>query len=119
MAGVDPIMQGVITFGLVIVAVVGVSSGVVLVNVVGEQLRARLGKEQFELLGMLARQAVMAAEQAGLTQGLINAGAEKKHQAMTSIQNELDRRGIQLNVETIADAVEAAVWSEIKRRSGE
>lgn len=64
---------------------------------------------QFEILQSIAKTAVLAAEQAGLS-GVIG---DKKAAAMAAAQAMLADRGLQIDLESIDAAIEAAVATEL------
>jgi len=67
--------------------------------------------EEIELLEKIARMAVLAAEQSGLS-GAIQ---DKKAYALDLVENALLERGIKVNIHEIEAAIEAAVMNEFNR----
>ncbi len=67
------------------------------------------GRDEFLFLQNLARIAVAAAEQIGMTRGL--SGEEKKLLALAMVRAGLDRVGVQVTDEELEAAIEAAVRS--------
>src|SRR5689334_17202282 len=61
----------------------------------------------------VVRAAVQAAEQTGLAQQWLNAGAEKKALAIATVQHQLDALHIPVDVAIIESLVESMVYSEI------
>ena len=68
---------------------------------------SRLGQERLETILAAVRMAVGLAERAGLTEGLT--GAEKRAAALKAADTFLRKRGIQLDLEELADLIEAEV----------
>jgi LL-H family phage holin len=71
--------------------------------------RSQMDKHELELVEILIKQFVRAAEQSGLTGQVKAAGAEKKAFVIALLRQELEERGIELNLETIDAMIEAAV----------
>lgn len=68
---------------------------------------SRLGQERLETIMAAVRMAVGLAERAGLTEGLTS--AEKRAAALKAADTFLSKRGIQLDLEELADLIEAEV----------
>src|SRR5512139_759463 len=62
--------------------------------------RSQIDEHELELVETLIKQFVRAAEQAGLTGQVKAAGAEKKAFVIALLRQELEERGIELNLET-------------------
>ncbi len=73
------------------------------------KISERLSSEQQYALEWAARNAVLAAEQSGLKDLAIN----KKAFAITAAERFLKAQGFDIDLDVIAEAIEAAVWSEI------
>jgi LL-H family phage holin len=71
--------------------------------------RSQMDRHELELVETLIKQFVRAAEQSGLTGQVKAAGAEKKAFVIALIHQELEARGIELNLETLDAMIEAAV----------
>src|SRR5512141_661367 len=98
-------LETVITVSLPIILVY-------LVNWINAQVRhasAKLSREQLDTVYVIINQLVRAAEQSGLTGQLEATGAEKKAYVLALLRQELDERGINLNLELLDAMVEAAV----------
>jgi hypothetical protein len=73
------------------------------------KISERLSSEQQYALEWAARNAVLAAEQSGLKDLALN----KKAFAITAAERFLKSQGFDIDLDVIAEAIEAAVWSEI------
>lgn len=78
-------------------------------------VRSKLSKEQNAFLDDLARRYVMAAEQYGLTKKLEQAGQEKKRIVIDKLAAAALAKGYRVDVQTLSDITEAAVYDEINR----
>lgn len=67
-------------------------------------------ERQLGIVKKLAREFVYAAEQSGLSGQIKNIGAEKKDLVLAQLESELERRGIQMDLHVLSNAVEAAVF---------
>lgn len=72
----------------------------------------RIGAERMTHVRWAAEMAVQAAEQAGLA-GFIQ---DKKAHALQAAEAWLKGQGIRIDLDVLAEAVEAAVWSEINSK---
>jgi LL-H family phage holin len=85
------------------------------VGFVGKALRDLIGSkvsaEQLQLLMVIAKQAVAVAEQTGIAK----TGEEKKAEAIRVAQVYLDAYGIKIDVQRVAAAIEAAVFTELTK----
>lgn len=101
----------VIAIGVVVPPVLALLT--VYANKVSAALVARIegeiGSQNFELLKSMAIEAVHSAEQLGLNDMIENVGEQKKAYAMKYVQDLLESRGIQINLNEIDAAIEAAV----------
>jgi hypothetical protein len=68
------------------------------------------------LLLEAVRLAVLAAEQSGLRDELLKAGAEKKRYALAFVEKYLAERGIQVDLGVVADMIEAEVYRLLKAK---
>lgn len=73
-------------------------------------LRRRTSQEQFSLIQRIASQAVKMAEQ------LSSDNADKKRLAIEHAQALLTKYGIKLDLIVLEEAIEAAVFSELKQQ---
>ena len=87
----------------------------VLVPLIGNAVRnfinANKGSKEFELLSDVARMAVLAAEQAGLS-GVIE---DKKEAALSYASEILRQKGLNIDIVALDAAIEAAVADELNR----
>lgn len=74
-----------------------------------KRIEGEIGTQNFELLKSMAQEAVHSAEQLGLTDMIENVGEQKKAYAMRYMQDMLASRGVQINLNEIDAAIEAAV----------
>lgn len=74
-------------------------------------VKSRENDTKFQMVMDIARMAVMAAEQAGLTGAVTN----KKAAAINAAQAMLADRGISIDLQALDAAIEAAVASELNR----
>lgn len=72
-------------------------------------IRTKVKSDTLKLIISIIDRLVLAAEQYGLTGQLLQLGAEKKAWVINEAQKELDSRNIKINVETLANLIEAAV----------
>ena len=79
------------------------------INAQMKNTRAQMSKEQLFLVETLIKQFVRAAEQSGLSGQVKAAGSEKKAFVIALLRQELEERGISLNLETLDAMIEAAV----------
>ncbi len=101
----EVLLETIITVALPIV----LTNLVVWINAQVKNTKAKMSKEQLDLVYLLINQFVRAAEQAGLTGALKKAGAEKKAYVMALLKSELEGRKININLEVLDAMVEAAV----------
>jgi hypothetical protein len=73
------------------------------------RIEGEIGVQNFALLLSMAEEAVHAAEQIGLSEMIEDVGEEKKKFAMNYIQRMLEARQIEIDVNEIDAAIEAAV----------
>lgn len=74
-----------------------------------KRIEGEIGAQNFELLKSMAQEAVRSAEQLGLNDMIENVGEQKKAYAMKYMQDMLATRGIDINLNEIDAAIEAAV----------
>lgn len=77
-------------------------------NALVVRIEAEVGAENFAVARELVAEAVQAAEQMGLTEMIVNEGEAKKAFAMAYVQQALSARNINLDINEIDAAVEAA-----------
>lgn len=78
-----------------------------------DQLKMRMGKEQFDFAVDLAHRFVLAAEQTGLSGTLAAEGSDKKKWVLDRLESELEKRGINIDIHILSDLVESAVFTEL------
>lgn len=78
-------------------------------NALVARIEGEIGASNFEMLKSMAIEAVHAAEQSGLNDMIANVGEEKKRFALKYVQDLLDARGVDISLNEIDVAVEAAV----------
>ena len=88
----------------IIVALIGLLASVLTI-LVTPWIRSKVGNARWEQLQMIARVAVQAAEQLGVTGKVDN----KFEFAMNRVQKELSEYRLSFDQETIRDAIESAV----------
>jgi hypothetical protein len=76
--------------------------------------KAKLSKEQLDMMTSLAQKFVLAAEQNGLTGAIKDEAAAKKEWALLRLESEMDQRGIHMDVRLLSDAIESAVHEAFK-----
>lgn len=79
------------------------------------RVRLSLSAKQLDFADMVIRQFVKAAEQYDLGGVVKQVGYEKKAWVIEQAEKELKRRGINLELDTISDLIEAAVLDELNR----
>ena len=67
-------------------------------------------ESEYDLIVGLINQFVLAAEQNGLTGQLSDIGKEKKEWVIDQVQRELTESGIHIDVTTLSNLIEAAVY---------
>ena len=99
--------------GYVLPALAAALAGLVIVwmNKLIQKAKVGLSAETFELLKSAAKAAVLAAEQVGLADKLV----EKKEYALDFAEGYLLDRGIKFDFSTLSDLIEAAVMEEFNR----
>jgi len=75
-----------------------------------ENLANRLGQEQWNLIKTLAEQFVLAAEQQGVWDTMLQEGKDKKKWVFNKLAEQLKQQGIDLDFDAINAAIEAAVF---------
>jgi hypothetical protein len=80
-------------------------------RVMTQQLKAKVGEEQWDAIQRALALAATVAEQTGLTEGLI--GPEQRAKAIKFAQDYLSQRGVRIDVDKLATLVE----TEIKKQS--
>jgi len=75
-----------------------------------ENLANRLGQEQWNLVKVLAEQFVLAAEQQGVWDTMLQEGKDKKKWVFNKLAEQLKQQGIDLDFDAINAAIEAAVF---------
>jgi hypothetical protein len=105
-----------ITQGLLLIALpIVIAAAVQHFRAMTQHLRQQVGEERFNSLLSAAQTAVRAAEQAGLTQGLV--GPEKRKLAIETAQSFLAARGIKVDLNQIAAVIEAEVHTQFNNPS--
>jgi len=74
--------------------------------------KAEIEEANLSWLLVLARQLVVAAEQAGVTGMIEDIGEEKKAMVVSLLQKAADARGIKIDMEVLSAIIEAAVVAE-------
>jgi len=107
------ILEQVITIVISVLLPVLLGYVTVIIKRVGggwlKKIEVEIGVENYALLQSMVEQAVLAAEQSGLTETIENVGEEKKRFAMKYVQDMLEARGIFIDLNEIDLAIEAAV----------
>jgi hypothetical protein len=78
-------------------------------NALVERIQGEIGMSNYAMVQSMVKEAVLAAEQLGLTEQIENVGEQKKRFAMNYVQGLLEARGIEINLNEIEGAIEAAV----------
>lgn len=76
-------------------------------------VKARIPQEQYEFAFVLAKQLVLAAEQSGLAGMIKNDAETKKNWVLDRMEKGLADNGIELDLHTLSDMIEAAVKTEL------
>lgn len=79
------------------------------------RIEGELGAQNFELLKSMAQEAVRSAEQLGLNDMIENVGEEKKRYALRYVQDLLASRNIDISINEIDAAIEAAVQKTFEK----
>lgn len=79
------------------------------------KIKAQIPAEQYAFASSIISQLVLAAEQSGLAGIISNESQEKKQWVIQRAEEELAKVGIILDLNTIADMIEAAVKSELNK----
>lgn len=79
-----------------------------------EYLHAKLTVEQQQFIDSMAMSLVLAAEQVGLKDELLAEGEAKKEWVITRLEAAAQEKGINIDVHSLSDAIEAAVHKAFK-----
>jgi hypothetical protein len=80
-------------------------------RVMTQQLRAKVGEEQFDILQRALALAVTVAHQTGITEGLI--GPEQRAKAIRFAQDYLNQRGVKIDVDKLATLIETEINKQV------
>lgn len=79
------------------------------------KIKAQIPAEQYAFAFSIVSQLVLAAEQSGLAGIISNESKAKKKWVIERVEAELAKVGINLDLETISDMIEAAVKAELNK----
>jgi hypothetical protein len=85
-------------------------------RVMTQQLKAKVGEEQFDILQRALALAVTVAQQTGITEGLI--GPEQRAKAIKFAQDYLNQRGVRIDVDKLATLVETEIRRQAQSPTG-
>jgi hypothetical protein len=85
-------------------------------RVMTQQLRAKVGEEQFDILQRALALAVTVAQQTGITEGLI--GPEQRAKAVKFAQDYLNQRGVKIDVDKLAMLIETEIRKQAQTPTG-
>lgn len=112
------LLQAVLVATLPILAAYLVRLLIRVSRLVEAEKNSRLSNEQRAVVDELVWTAVRAAEQLLRSDGIHKYGMEKKKMALTWLETWLAVRGIHVDAEELAAAVEATVHTEVNRPRG-
>jgi len=111
----DTILQSLlVTIIQVIVPVILTAVVVPLAKVGIDYLRSKVSEGNLAVAIELSRQLVLAAEQNGLKDDLMNLAVNKKSYVLDRLQAELALKGIHLDITLLSDLIEAQVHESFK-----
>lgn len=110
---ISPLIQAVLE--VVIQALLPVLLGFVVLGVkrLTDSIKVKMAQDEIELVMSLADAFVKAAEQNGLAGAIINEGQAKKRWVKERLGAELSARGIHLDLDTLDDMIERAVFDAL------
>lgn len=96
---------------LIIALPIVIAAAIQHLRVMTGKLKAKIGAEEWDAVVSTVKTAVLAAQQAGLLDGLI--GEEKRQKVIGVAQDFLDERGVSVDVDKLATLVEAEVLNQL------
>jgi LL-H family phage holin len=111
----DEILQALLMTIIQVLVPVVLGAIIAFIRVKIKEVTAQVDQDQLAFAAELARQFVLAAEQNGLSGAIKNEGSEKKAWALARLDDELDKRGIHLDVNVLSDMLEAAVMESFNQ----
>ncbi len=100
---------------LIIALPIVIAAAIQHLRVMTGKLKAKIGAEEWDAVVSTVKTAVLAAQQAGLLDGLI--GEEKRQKVIDVAQDFLDERGVSVDVDKLATLVEAEVLTQLHEPS--
>lgn len=112
---IGQVLQLVLQVAITVLLPVFLGYAVVAVRTWWGKVKAQIPAEQYAFAYNLVTQLVLAAEQSGLAGIIQNEAEVKKAWVINRAEAELAKLGIKMDLETIADMIEAAVKAELNK----
>ena len=105
----------------ILMVIINVALPVVLVAVIKwvrlkiDEVKSKIDTQTLSIVNTLAMQLVLAAEQSGLKDQLLQEGAAKKEWVIAQLSQSLAEKGIHMDIQALSNAIEAAVYEAFKQ----